>query len=265
MTSRLDFSTDDGVVTIRLNDPARRNALSPELVDELVAELDRLAGSAEARCVVLTGEGTAFSAGGDPKRMLAPGLYQDMDDAQLRAFYRQGVQRLPRALTALPIPIIAAVNGPAIGAGCDLACFCDLRIAAEAASFASSFVRLGLIPGDGGAWILPRLVGPANAKQMMLTGRPIDAAEALRIGLVSAVVPTAELLETAGRLARQIADNPPHAVRWAKQLIADCGALDLDEALARSAEIQAACHKTNDHREAVLAFLEKRPPNFTRS
>jgi enoyl-CoA hydratase/carnithine racemase len=192
-----------------------------------------------------------FSAGGDPKRMLAPGLYQDMDDAELRAFYRNGIQRLPKALDALPIPLIAAVNGAAIGAGCDLACFCDLRIAAEEASFASSFVKLGLVPGDGGAWILPRVVGAA-----------VDAAAALRMGLVSAVTPAAELMDAAQRLARQILANPPHAVRLAKQLIAECATLDLDAALARSAELQATCHKTHDHREAVLAFLEKRPAKY---
>jgi enoyl-CoA hydratase/carnithine racemase len=262
MTRLLEIGAQDGIVTIRLNDPARRNALSPQMVDELVAALERLAVDAEARCVILTGAGPVFSAGGDPKRMLAPGLYQDMDDAELRAFYRNGIQRLPKALDALPIPLIAAVNGAAIGAGCDLACFCDLRIAAEEASFASSFVKLGLVPGDGGAWILPRVVGAANAAQMMLTGAAVDAAAALRMGLVSAVTPAAELMDAAQRLARQILANPPHAVRLAKQLIAECATLDLDAALARSAELQATCHKTHDHREAVLAFLEKRPAKY---
>jgi enoyl-CoA hydratase/carnithine racemase len=262
MTVLLDIGAEDGIVTIRLNDPARRNALSPQMVEELVQELERVSVDPEARCVILTGAGSVFSAGGDPKRMLAPGLYQDMDDAQLRAFYRNGIQRLPRALAALPIPIIAAVNGPAIGAGCDIACFCDLRIAAEGATFASSFVKLGLVPGDGGAWILPRIIGMAHAKQMMMTGLPVDSAAALRMGLISALTAPAELDETAKRLARQILANPPHAVRFAKQLIGDCANLGLEEALARSAEVQAACHKTHDHREAVLAFLEKRPAKY---
>jgi len=258
-----DYRKDGPLVTIVLNDPQKRNGLSPEMVEALIACLSRLGEDTDARCAVLTGSGAVFSAGGDPKRMLAAGLYPDMSTAELRRFYARGIQRLPMAFQALELPIIAAVNGPAIGAGCDLACFCDLRIASTSASFAASFVKLGLVPGDGGAWILPRIVGLANASEMLLTGDSIDAATAQRIGLVSAVVPADDLMKEALGRAARIAANPPHAVALTKRLIADSESLNLAAALNLAGSMQAICHKMPDHREAVTAMIEKRPPNFT--
>jgi enoyl-CoA hydratase/carnithine racemase len=263
MNILVDYRKDGAIVTITLNDPPKRNGLSPELVDLLIASLARLGEDGEVRCAVLTGSGGVFSAGGDPKRMLAPGLYPDMSTAELRRFYARGIQRLPLALRALELPIIAAVNGPAIGAGCDLACFCDLRIASTGASFATSFVKLGIVPGDGGAWILPRIVGPAQAAEMLLTGDPIDASAAQRIGLVSAVVAPDELLKEAYNRATRIAANPPHAVSLTKRLLAESLALTLPAALELAGTMQAMCHKMADHREAVTALLEKRQPHFT--
>jgi enoyl-CoA hydratase/carnithine racemase len=263
MNTLVDYRKDGAIVTITLNDPPKRNGLSPELVDLLIASLARLGEDGEVRCAVLTGSGGVFSAGGDPKRMLTPGLYPDMSTAELRRFYARGIQRLPLALRALELPIIAAVNGPAIGAGCDLACFCDLRIASTSASFATSFVKLGIVPGDGGAWILPRIVGPAQAAEMLLTGDPIDASAAQRIGLVSAVVAPDELLKEAYNRATRIAANPPHAVSLTKRLLAESLALTLPAALELAGTMQAMCHKMADHREAVTALLEKRQPHFT--
>ncbi len=263
MNDLIDYHKDGAIVTITLNDPKRRNGLSPELVDALIASLSRLADDTEVRCAVLTGSAGVFSAGGDPKRMLAAGLYPDMTTAELRRFYARGIQRLPMAFHALELPIIAAVNGPAIGAGCDLACFCDLRIASTNARFAASFVKLGLVPGDGGAWILPRIVGLANAAEMLLTGDSVDAPAAQRIGLVSAVVSTEELMKEALGRAARIAANPPHAVALTKRLMAESQSVSLAVALDLAGSMQAICHKMADHREAVTAMIEKRPPRFT--
>ena len=261
MVARCDIT--EGVAVLTLADPARRNGLSPAMVEALVAELEGLRARDDVRCVILTGEGTCFSAGGDPRRMIQPGLYQDMTPRELKAFYAQGIQRLPLAIDALPVPTIAAVNGPAIGAGLDLAAICDMRIAAASATFASSFVRLGLVPGDGGAWILPRAVGMANAMAMILSGDAITAERAREIGLVSAVVADDDLLAEAGRLARRIADNPPLTVRLAKKLVRDCRGADLATALDLSASAQVLAQTTADHVEAVHAMLEKRAPVFT--
>jgi enoyl-CoA hydratase/carnithine racemase len=263
MNELVDYRKEGSVVTMILTDPKRRNGLSPEMVDALLVSLTRLGNESDVRCVILTGSGTAFSAGGDPKRMLAPGLYPDMTTVGLRRFYATGIQRLPLALRALEVPIIAAVNGPAVGAGCDLACYCDLRIASQSASFAASFVKLGLVPGDGGAWILPRVIAAAQAAEMLLTGDAVDAATALRIGLVSAVVPDEELLLAAASRAARVAANPPHAVTLSKRLMIESHALSLPAALELAGSMQALCHKMSDHREAVTALMEKRAPHFT--
>jgi enoyl-CoA hydratase/carnithine racemase len=182
--------------------------------------------------------------------------------AATRLAYKRGIQRLPLAFAALEVPVIAAVNGAAMGAGCDLTCMCDLRIAGESAKFAESFVKLGLIAGDGGSWLLPRVVGWSKAAEMALTGDVIDAAEALACGLVSRVVPDAELLDAARTLARRIAANPPHAVRMTKRLLWEGRRADLATLLEMASAMQAAAHATADHEEAVSAFLEKRTPEF---
>jgi enoyl-CoA hydratase/carnithine racemase len=164
---------------------------------------------------------------------------------------------------ALEVPVVAAVNGHAIGAGLDLATMCDVRVAAESAKFAESFVKLGIIPGDGGAWLLPRIVGFSRATELALTGEMIDAAEALRIGLVSHVVPDADLLPKAQEIAAKIAANPPHAVRMTKRLLREGQMADLKNILEMSAAMQALAHNTSDNDEAINAFIEKRAPIFT--
>ena len=162
------------------------------------------------------------------------------------------------------MPVIAAVNGPAIGAGCDLACMCDIRIAGESAKFAESFVKLGIVPGDGGAWLLPRVVGKSMAAEMSFTGRTLDAQEALKVGLVSRVVPHDELLPQARALAGQIAANPGGALRMSKKLLREGERLDFAPLLELSAGLQALAHKTPQHVEAVNAFVEKRAPDFSK-
>jgi enoyl-CoA hydratase/carnithine racemase len=185
--------------------------------------------------------------------------------AQARGYYRWGIQRIPRLLEMLELPVIAAVNGPAMGAGCDLACMCDLRIASESARFAESFVKLGIIPGDGGAWLLPRVVGFAKASEMALTGDVLTAQEALAAGLVSRVVPDAELIPAAKALAARIAANPPQAVRMARRLLREAWNNRLDTVLEMSSAMQAVAHTTKDHKEALAAMREKRRPTYTGS
>ncbi|GGL43759.1 hypothetical protein GCM10011588_68150 [Nocardia jinanensis] len=252
------------VVVWTIDNPEQRNPISDEATIEAletaVREADR---DHSIRVAILTGAGTAFSAGGNVKHMRDKAGMFGGSPADLRQGYRHGIQRIPKALYHCEIPTIAAVNGPAIGAGCDLALMCDMRIAATTATFAESFVRLGLIPGDGGAWLLPRAVGMARASQLAFTGSAIDAATALEWGMVNEVVEPDRLLETAHRLAAEIAVNPPHALRMTKRLLREGQQQSLETLLELSAAMQALTHHTSDHDEAVAAMLERRAPRFT--
>jgi enoyl-CoA hydratase/carnithine racemase len=251
------------IATLTLNRPEHRNPISdPAMVEGLLNALARAEADPQIRVIVLTGAGAAFSSGGNLKTMLSKDGLKGASPMATRRNYRTGIQRLPLAFEALELPVIAAVNGPAIGAGCDLACMCDLRICAESAIFAESFVKLGLVPGDGGAWLLPRIVGFAKAAEMALTGDPIRAAEALRCGLVSAVVPDPELPAAATRLAARIAANPPAAVRMTRRLLREAYSATLTAVLDMSASMQALAQNTNDHEKAVMAALAKRQAEF---
>ena len=263
MSDFLNYEQDGHIVTLTLNDPERRNPLTGNTaVEELVAAIDRIDGDRSVRVVILTGAGTAFCPGGNVRDM-GRHASGEMTGMEIRQEYRRGIQRLPLALFNLEVPVIAAVNGPAIGAGLDLACMCDIRVAAESAKFAESFVKLGIIPGDGGAWLLPRIIGLSRAAELTFTGQMIDAQQALAWNLVSQVVPGESLMETARGIANAIAANPPHAVRMAKRLIREGMHSRLDTVLEMSAAFQALSHQTADHREAVAAFVDKRPPVFT--
>lgn len=252
------------VETWTVNRPEQRNPISDhDVVDALVSCVDRVNADYEVRAVIITGAGTAFSAGGNIKQ-LAEGAPPFGGPPHLsRDGYRRGIQRVPRAMYHCDVPMIAAVNGPAIGAGCDLALMCDMRIASTDAVFAESFVKLGLIPGDGGAWLLPRAVGAARAAEMALTGDRIDAATALDWGLVSRVVAPDELTDAAFDLAERVAVNPPHAVRMAKKLLREAQHQSLDSLLELSAAMQPLAHNTLDHHEAIGAFVARREPRFT--
>jgi enoyl-CoA hydratase/carnithine racemase len=252
------------ILTLTLNLPERRNPISDgAMVEALLAAVQAADADLTTRAVILTGAGSAFSSGGDMKKMAAGSGLRDPLPAQTRRNYKAGIQRLPLVFQALEVPVIAAINGPAIGAGCDLACMCDVRVAAESARFAESFVKVGIVPGDGGAWLLPRIVGFAKASEMALTGEIIDAQEALAYGLVSRVVPDNELLDLARTIAAKIAANPPHAVRMTKRLLREAQTASLANILEMSAAMQALAHETTDHAEAVSAFLERRNPNFS--
>lgn len=264
MENPLLIDRDGAILTVTLNMPERRNPISDDvLIEALVAAMQEADADIGVRAVILTGAGSAFSSGGDLKQMKAGVGLRSTQPAQTRRNYKTGIQRLPMTFQALEVPVIAAVNGPAIGAGLDLACMCDVRIAAESAKFAESFVKVGLIPGDGGAWLLPRVIGFSRATELALTGETIDAGAALACGLVSRVVPDGELLAAARGIAEKIATNPPHAVRMTKRLMRAAQTNTLETILDMSAAMQSLAHATADHDEAVSAFLEKRTPDFT--
>jgi len=180
-----------------------------------------------------------------------------------RANYRRGVQRVSRALLDIEIPAIAAINGHAIGLGCDLACLCDIRIAAKSALFACSFIKVGIVPGDGGAWALQQVLGYPKAAELFLTGDRFDAQTAKDIGLVGQVVEDDQLLEAALAMAERIVCNPPRALRLTKRLLREAQHSRMSDILELSAAYQAIVHETADNREAINAFVEKRPPVFT--
>jgi len=264
MTDVILQERDGAVLTLTINLPEKRNPISdPSVVEAMSAALEAADQDLSVRCVILTGAGSAFSAGGDLKAMQpGGGGLPDKLPAQTRRNYKYGIQRLPLLFQALEVPVIAAVNGHAIGAGLDLATMCDIRVAADTAKFAESFVKLGIIPGDGGAWFLPRIVGFSKATELALTGDTIDAAEALRIGLVGEVVAPDELLSKANEIAAKIAANPVHGTRMTKRLLREGQTADLKNILEMSAAMQALAHATKDNQEAINAFLEKRKPDF---
>lgn len=251
------------VVVLTLNRPDTRNALCEDMYDAFEAIFPALNEDLSVRAVILTGAGSAFCAGGNLVQMRdRSGMFGGSPE-QIQFNYRAGIQRVPRAFARLDVPIIAAVNGPAIGAGNDLACMCDLRIAADSARFAESFVKVGIVPGDGGCWLLPRIVGAARAAEMILTGDALNAQQALRIGLVSDVVASEQLPASALALANRIAANPPQVLRWSKKLLRKAEAGGLDAALDDAGKYQGLAHHTRDHAEAVAAFFEKRNAEFS--
>ena len=256
------FTRDGGVVTLTLNEPATRNAVSPAIVEALVARISEVNQDLSIRCVILTGGGEGFSSGGNVKDMKEKkGLFAGTP-AEIRRGYWHGIQQIPLAMYELEVPTIAAVNGAAIGAGCDLSLMCDIRIAGRSAVFAESFMRVGLVSGDGGAWHLPRVVGLSKAYEMTFTGDFIRAEEAVRIGLASRWVEDADLMTEAMALAQRIAAHPSHSLRLTKRLLRDSQHVSLPIALELASSSQALVQHTHDQYEAVSAFIDKREPKF---
>ncbi|NDA46515.1 MAG: enoyl-CoA hydratase [Alphaproteobacteria bacterium] len=251
------------VAVLSLNDPASRNPLTPGLVTALCEFLAGANADKSLHCIVLTGMGKGFCTGGNIKDMrdgtdpMYAGSPNDMQEG-----YRQGVQAIPKLFNTLDVPVIAAVNGDAIGAGCDLACMCDIRIGSTQAKFSESFVRVGIVSGDGGAWLLPRIIGLPRALEMALTCRVIDAQQALDWGLVTHVVPAEDLIAKALEMAQTIASFPPRSMRLNKRLILRSQAMTLEGSLELSAAFQALVQTTQDQKEAVNALLEKRPAKY---
>ena len=244
------------VTTITLNRPDARNALDMVMRRELVAALDEVEADAAARVLVLTGAGGHFSAGGDVKSMQGP-----QTSAQGRARVT-ALNRLVMRLVEFPRPVIAMVDGFAVGAGCNLALCCDLIVASDRARFGEVFAKIGLVPDGGGSWLLPRLVGMARAKELIFTADIIDAAEAARIGLVNRVVPAAELAQVTRALAERIAQGPSKVLAMAKHMVNRAASSDLAAALDVEAFSQAIAITGDEHREGLAAFFEKRPAKF---
>jgi enoyl-CoA hydratase/carnithine racemase len=252
------FEQQGNIAILTLNRPDVRNTITEkEIIAEILDACQRVQEDQAISVMILTGAGTAFSAGGNVKDMYNKvGIFAG-DPDQIRNNYRQGIQKIPLALQGLDVPTIAAVNGPAIGAGCDLTCMCDIRLASDRARFGETFVSVGLIPGDGGAFFLPRVIGYSRALELAFTCRVIDAAEALRLGLVSEVVTPDRLMPRALEIAGEIARQPGRILRLAKRLFSLTQGKSLEETLEISASFQALCHHSPEHLQALEAFFAK--------
>ncbi|HEV8401567.1 MAG TPA: enoyl-CoA hydratase-related protein [Candidatus Limnocylindrales bacterium] len=255
--SALRYEVADAVATITLDRPAALNALTIPLKQELLAALRTVERDRAIRAVVLTGAGRAFCAGQDLKERLEP------DAAPLEIELRERYNPIIAAMRRLDQPIVGAINGVAAGAGASLAFACDLRIAAEGASFVLAFERIGLVPDSGATWFLPRLVGPAKAAELALLGEALSAADAERLGLVARVVPADALADEARSMALRLAGLAPRAVALTKRALQRSWSVDLDEALEDEAYRQGIAGASADHAEGLAAFLDKRPPRFS--
>jgi 2-(1,2-epoxy-1,2-dihydrophenyl)acetyl-CoA isomerase len=259
VTDGVRVEVDGPVATLALDRPDALNALTVPMKLALREALESLARDRSVRAVILTGAGRAFCAGQDlPER-------EQPDAAPLDIEVRERYNPIIRALRSMGQPVIAAVNGVAAGAGASLACACDLRIAAEEARFVLAFGRIGLVPDSGATWFLPRIVGPAKAGELALLGDAVDAAEALRIGLVSRVVPGAVLMAAARSMAGRLAEGAPLALSLTKEALQRSLTIDLDQALEGEAKLQGIAGASADHAEGLAAFREKRTPRFTGS
>jgi 2-(1,2-epoxy-1,2-dihydrophenyl)acetyl-CoA isomerase len=257
VTDGLRVEVDGPVATLTLDRPESLNALTVPIKVALREALGSIDRDRAVRAVILTGAGRAFCAGQDLAERESP------DAAPLDVEVRERFNPIIRAIRSMGQPVIAAVNGVAAGAGASLTFACDLRIAAEEARFVLAFGRIGLIPDSGATWFLPRLVGPAKAAELALVGEPLDAAEALRLGLVSNVVPGDRLLDEARAMASRLAEGAPLALALTKEALQRSSTIDLDEALEGEAKLQGIAGASADHAEGLAAFKEKRPPRFS--
>jgi 2-(1,2-epoxy-1,2-dihydrophenyl)acetyl-CoA isomerase len=253
----LRYEVADAIATITLDRPEALNALTVPMKTELLAALKAVGRDRTIRAVVLTGEGRAFCAGQDLKERLEP------DAAPLEIEVRDRYNPLITAMRGLDRPIVGAINGVAAGAGASLAFACDIRIAAEGASFVLAFARIGLVPDSGATWFLPRLVGPAKAAELALLGETLTAADAERFGLVARVVAGDALAAESLAIATRLAALAPQAIAQTKRALGRSWSVDLETALEDEAYRQGIVGGTADHAEGLAAFLEKRPPRFT--
>ncbi len=257
------YDKSDGVATITLSRPERLNAFTRQMLDEWYAALQDAHLDPDVRAIILTGAGRGFCTGADVRAGAAEGLMQrERSLAENRNFLRDSVQRIPRLLALMEKPYIAAVNGAAVGAGMDMASMADIRFAADTARFGMTYVRMGLIPGDGGCYYLPRIVGLARALELIWTGRLFDAQEALAMSYVSAVVPADQLMDYTREFALKLAAGPAVAIQQAKRLTYRSLELDVDGALDLAQQAMLLCQTTEDAREGPRAFVEKRDPQF---
>lgn len=262
-TQDATLSLNERVALLQFERDDVRNALTgTHLVDDIVNTITWANQCEDVSVLIMTGSGKSFSAGGNIKDMQDKTGMFGGSVADIEQQYQDQIQRIPLALHSAEIPIIAAVNGAAIGAGMDLSCMCDIRIGSTQALFGETFINLGIIPGDGGAWFLQRLIGYQKAAELTFTGRLVEAEEAKQLGLLLDVVAADDLLDSAHKLARTIAAKPSLTVRHTKRLLKQAQQQELPEFLQECSKVQALCHHTEDHHEAVAAFLEKRKPQF---
>ncbi|MGZ3771537.1 MAG: enoyl-CoA hydratase-related protein [Bdellovibrio sp.] len=258
----LKVNLNGTVLWIVLDNPSQSNAISLEMTQSLTSVLKHADFDPQVRVVVVSGEGTAFCAGGDIKAMQnKTGMFSG-ESNELRMRYIHGIQQIPKCIEDLSKPLIAMVNGAAVGAGCDLAMMCDLRIGTVNSKFGETFVKLGLVPGDGGAFFLQRVIGFSKAMQMSLTGEMVQGEEALKWGLLNYFVPAENLEEETTKLAEKIAANGPVAVQMTKKAMKMAYLNDLSTILDLSAAYQGIAQRTEDHFIALQAMKEKKNPNF---
>lgn len=260
MYDHIDIAEDDGILTITLNRPDKLNALMGHMRRDLAEALEAAGSDRDVRVVVITGAGRAFCAGGDINYMAE--LIERRDSEEFSRLLGSA-RRVVTTIRQMTKPVIAAVNGPASGAGCNLALACDLLIASTSATFSQSFVKVGLHPDWGGTYFLPHLVTPNKACELFFLGEPIDSEEALRLGIVNRLVSPDDLAGVTRELAERLRAAPPLSLAAAKQAVYLSQSAELEEMLRYETEAQLRCFESEDGREGIRAFLEKRPPRFT--
>ncbi len=258
MADELLYEVKDRIATLTLNRPDKMNAFTGAMIERWAWALNEAQRDPDVNVVVVTGAGKAFCSGGDVARM-GQGEPTPLDHKNT---LWEHIHRVPKALEQMDKPVIAMVNGVAVGAGMGMAVMCDLRIASDAARFSTGYVRVGLVPGDGDTYFLPRLVGSAKALELLWTAEFIEAPEAERLGIVNHVVPADRLAEETFALARKIADGPQVPIRMIKRLVYQSLRLDLRTHLDLVSSHMAVVRETEDHKEGVQAFKDKRPPKF---
>ena len=255
-------SKNEFTLELTLNNPTQANAITDDMINSLVDVLEYADEDDSIRCIMLTGAGKSFCAGGDLNAMETKSGMFEGDSDELRRNYRRGIQRIPKAIEALKTPIVALVNGAAIGAGCDLAMMCDIRVASEFAKFGETFSKLSLVPGDGGTFFLQRVIGYTNAMEMFLTGDIYSGEEVLKKGLAN-FVRGENYLEFTRTLCSKICSNGPIAISMTKVALKSGRTSSLNDQLELLSTFQGITQRTDDHFEALKAFKEKRAPNFT--
>ncbi|WP_235850825.1 enoyl-CoA hydratase-related protein [Paraburkholderia piptadeniae] len=257
------ITRSDRVVTLTLNrDDVRNELTGTKLVEDIEGTVAWINANEDVAALIITGAGKAFSSGGNIKHMFHREGSFGGDVYEVQNRYRAGIQRIPLAMQKLEVPSIAAINGAAVGAGFDLACMCDIRLAVPDAILGETFINVGIVPGDGGAWFLQRLVGYERAAELTFSGRTFNGEEAKAMGIVLDVAAPDDLLEAAQRLAQVFASKPPQALRLTKRLMKNAQRMELADFLDHCAVFQGMCHNTDDHIEALAATLEKRLPIF---
>ena len=263
MNDWLKYEKNGSVVTLTMNRPDIRNPLGePEDVINFEEASKLINDDRDVRCVILTGAGKAFSAGGNVKNMQNKSGNFSGSSVGLRDRYKKGIHKIIKAIWNIEVPVIAAINGPAIGLGNDVACLADIRISSDNAKFGVTFLKIGLIPGDGGAWLLPKIIGMSRASELLFSAKLIEPKTAKEWGLISDFYKSDDLLKEANEIASSIIKQPPDALRMSKKLLREGMGASFDNILEMSASMQALMHLTDDHQEALSAFFEKRDGDF---